>query len=321
MAHKGELLDSVIGPHPATGKPIVYHIVRCELCILTHIWPIPSEADLNLWYEREFYQNEKPDMIARYEADAEWWAQCMHGPTLDAAVRALATEIDYAPQLLDIGAGPGLLLLLAQERDWFTTAIEPSPLCAQRLREAKHSVWEGSLSSYVAAESSQRRFDIVTMWETLEHVPNPEETLLQVWDLLKPGGVVAICVPNEYGPAALSICAQSSAAPWFLAPPQHVNYFSPKTLQLLLRRTGFAPVFTRMTFPMLEHFILGKGENYIGNDVLGRACHKARTQIELTAVEQGRWEELEASYVANVEHRIGREIVAIATKNQGDAHE
>ena len=41
-AHQGELMDSVIGPDVTTGKPMVYHILRCELCIAIHAWPLPK---------------------------------------------------------------------------------------------------------------------------------------------------------------------------------------------------------------------------------------------------------------------------------------
>lgn len=311
MAHKGELLDSVIGTHPGTGTPMVYHVLRCEICIAIHLWPLPTDADLALFYAREFYQHEKPNMIARYEQDAVWWEKCMHGPLLDAAAQARGSSSTHLVSLLDIGAGPGLLLRTARkQRGWVTWAIEPSPVCAKRLQEANHIVRE-SLAA-LREDAMEGRFDIITLWETLEHMSCPEETLLSVWDLLKPGGVVAICVPNEWNPLQIEACQQLQLPHYWVSAPQHVWYFTPKCLQLLLRRTGFDIVDCRGSFPM-EQFLLN-GRKYVGNDAIGHACHQERMTEELAAVEEGVWPEREALYRENLRYRIGREMIFIARK-------
>lgn len=315
MAHRGELMESVVGQDAATGAPMVYHVLRCELCIAIHLWPIPDEEALTQFYAREFYETAKPAMITEYEEDADWWSTCTHGPVLDTAVMALKTAPVYASRILDIGAGPGLLLRHAQERGWCTHAIEPSPVCAARLRRARHGVWEGSLSGYMQADTTPRSYyDIVTMWETLEHLPCPEDALLHVYDLLKPGGIVAICVPNDYTPQQIEACQQFGLQHWWVVAPQHIWQFSPKTLQLLLRRCGFQQCQMRMTFPLIETFILEQGRCYVGNPALGRACHQERMRFELEMVQRGQWGKLEATYIANVAQRRGREIIAVFQK-------
>jgi len=102
--------------------------------------------------------------------------------------------------------------------------------------------------------------------------------------------------------------------PWFLSAPAHINYFSPKTLQLLLRRCGFSNRYVRMTYPLIEEFMLKEGLCYINNPALGRACHHKRVKFELDMINAGRWNELEQNYIDNVELRIGRELVMVATK-------
>jgi SAM-dependent methyltransferase len=317
--HAGEVLDEVWGDdveHTLPGSTRKYQVLRCHPCLSIHVFPLPSEQALARYYAQHFYQDEKPDMIAQYEADAAWWGACMHGPTLNSALDALRSAMSRPPRLLDIGAGPGLLLRQAHARGWQTHAIEPSPPCAARLRLAGHQVWEGSLTSYIQALPCQRAsFDVVTMWETLEHVPCPEDTLLQAYALLRPGGVVAICVPNEYTLGQKLACHTFGLPPWWLAPPQHLTYWTPKFLQLLARRCGFTPVHMRMTYPMVELLMLEEAESYVGNAALGRACHQHRMAYELHEVQSGRWAALEAEYVANVEHRIGREVVGIFRKD------
>lgn len=311
--HAGEVLATVTGRDPA--RPDTrreYEVLRCHLCINIHVWPLPSAPALASYYAERFYENVHPDMVAHYEEDAAWWAACMHGPLLDTAVACLMPSTKM-PAILDIGAGPGLLLREAQRRGWATMAVEPSPTCAARLQSAGHAVWSGSLEDFMQS-ASRASYDIVTMWETLEHLPYPEKTLLMVADLLRPGGALAIVVPNDYTAAQLTARERFHLPPWWLAPPDHVNYFSPKTLQLLVRRCGFTQRHMRMTFPMIEHFLLGQGRNYVGNPALGRRCHHERVAHELALAQAGHWQEVEAEYVANVATRTGREIVMVATR-------
>ena len=56
------------------------------------------------------------------------------------------------------------------------------------------------------------------------------------------------------------------------------------------------------------------GQNYIGNDLLGRQVHTVRMQWELDMVRLEKWAYVEAEYRSNLQHRIGREIVCIARK-------
>ena len=318
-AHKGEWLDSVIGTDPATGKPMVYHIVRCELCILTHIWPIPKIDDLASYYATQFYQQEKPDYIERYMADYDWWFACVHRPILDVCSGLLHLESDtMQARFLELGAGPGIACDAAlRTRNWQITAVEPNAALAARLRERGHVAYAGTFEELEDTLLEQKRatengWHVCYLYECLEHMPAPEDFLLRVWDLLEPGGLLVCVVPNDWNPLQLAACAKLSVPHWWASAPDHVNYFSPKTVQLLVRRAGFQLLDMRGSYPM-ENFLLD-GRNYVGHDDVGRACHAERMRDELSAVAQGQWIAREQQYRENMRARIGREIVAIARK-------
>jgi SAM-dependent methyltransferase len=78
-------------------------------------------------------------------------------------------------------------------------------------------------------------FDVVTMWDVLEHLPNPIETLRKVYALLKPNGKLIVATPNID-----SVPARILKENWFpLEIPRHLVLYSPQTVSSLLAKTGF----------------------------------------------------------------------------------
>jgi 2-polyprenyl-3-methyl-5-hydroxy-6-metoxy-1,4-benzoquinol methylase len=324
-AHKGEWMDSVVGPDVFTGKPMVYHIIRCELCICTHAWPLPCSELLSQYYRDIFFQKDKPDYVERYERDREWWERCVHGPILDTCEQYLDMEHHIAenvpPRFLDIGAGPGIALDCALRRGWDTMGIEPNAWLCDALRDRGHYMRHGILEQfgdtafeifYGETETKRQKFDVLMAYEVLEHQECPEEFLLRCYDLLEVGGIIAVVVPNDYSPIQIAAQKKLRLPSYWLAPPQHLFYFTPKTLQLLVRRCGFSIRMMRGTFP-LDKFLL-QDYNYIGNERIGRLVHTWRMQDELHAVRNGQWAQREQEYTMNITQRIGREIVCIAQK-------
>lgn len=313
-AHRGEWLDSVIGTHPGTGAQMIYHVLKCEYCIAIHLWPLSTPEDLAHYYQQSFYQQVKPDYLREYQEDKEWWL-ATHETVFDALAKH--TPMREHLRMLDIGAGPGWPLVVGKQRGWETTALEQSPVAASWLGSQGHVAYEMSLAQLHQLHRRhvpRLQYELLYAWEVLEHQPNPEEFLLQCHDLLAPSGGLVVAVPNDFSPAQGEACRRFNLPPWWISAPDHQHYFTPKTLQLLLRRTGFTQRSMRMTFPLIEHFMLDQGHNYVGNPTLGRMLHQRRIAQELAAMQEGRWPALETEYVANVAQRKGREIVAIFTK-------
>ena len=321
MAHKGELLDSVIGPDVVTGKPMVYHIVRCELCIACHVWPLPEPQALARYYAEQFFQTDKPDYVERYERDRPWWERCVYTPILQQCKDHLRLDCpgEDAVRFLDIGTGPGICLDVAKQHfGWQTWGIEPHKGLCKVLWQRGHSMHEGTIETFPTGPllfpfDDHVRVHVLMAYEVIEHQSCPEGFLLRCYDLLEEGGLLVCVVPNDYNPIQLAAQAKLGLLSYWLAPPQHLFYWTPKTLQLCLRRAGFQILDMRGTFP-IDKFLLEDGRNYIGDDAMGHRCHAYRMQDELYAVEHGQWAQREQEYRDNLSQRIGREIVCIARK-------
>jgi 2-polyprenyl-3-methyl-5-hydroxy-6-metoxy-1,4-benzoquinol methylase len=78
-------------------------------------------------------------------------------------------------------------------------------------------------------------FDVVTMWQSIEHVHEPLDILREAFKLLTPGGKLIVACPN-----AASWPARAFGPDWFgLDVPRHLTHFTPETLTTMLTAAGF----------------------------------------------------------------------------------
>jgi SAM-dependent methyltransferase len=196
-----------------------YPVFRCTDCGLEFVSPIPSRAELAEYYDRSYAVP-----LERYAA---------------AGVRNAARIADverWCPKrgrLLEIGASYGHSLAAARDRGWEVVGIELSPTASKHARE------EFGLSVYncdlLDASLAPAGFDAVVMWHVLEHVRNPKAHVARIAELLKPGGLLGLRVPN-----ITSFGARAAGQWWpWMCPPAHLWFFSSSTLPRLLSGSGF----------------------------------------------------------------------------------
>jgi SAM-dependent methyltransferase len=136
-------------------------------------------------------------------------------------------------RLLDIGCSAGLFAELARASGWDVLGIEPSRWLADRAGER---LGGGVLCSlFEEVPLAPHCFDAVCLWDVLEHVPDPQTFLAKAAAALRPGGVLALNVPN-----IRSWIARGLGRRWPLLLPGHLFFFSPASLRLLFGRNGIA---------------------------------------------------------------------------------
>lgn len=262
--HEGPVCDRVAG----------YDVIDCRGCGFRHVVPLPDAAALEAQYREAYYRDAKPDYLARAAAD-QAWARL-------AQVDRLELCAAHLPQgrraLIDIGAGPGFFLRTARDLGWTVLGVEPSAQAAAHARALGLEIREGFFGPELSAGLPAS--DLVHLHHVLEHVPDPAAILRLARGLLRPDGLICVTVPNDYNALQQALREAEGYAPWWLAPPHHLNYFDFDALARLLRRTGFTPLETTTSFPM-ELFLL-MGETYVGDDAAGRRCHGRRVRLEQT---------------------------------------
>jgi len=139
--------------------------------------------------------------------------------------------------VLDVGCSTGAFLFQLQKRfpgQYLPSGIEVSHAALEHARQRGLDAIGDSLLTH---DFGLRRFQAVTFWAVLEHLPEPAAFLARARELLLPGGCVFILVPN-----LRSLAVRLLGARYRYILPQHVNYFSRTTLAELLRRAHFNAV-------------------------------------------------------------------------------
>jgi SAM-dependent methyltransferase len=135
-------------------------------------------------------------------------------------------------RLLELGCAYGFFLSEAQ-RTFEAQGIEISTDAVAYCRSQGLNVEQGELTKDFIHKHA--RFDAAVMLDVIEHLPDPEQTLRRLHQLLTPGGHIIITTGDWD-----SLLSRAMGASWrLMTPPQHLFFFSRKTLRMLLERIGF----------------------------------------------------------------------------------
>jgi 2-polyprenyl-3-methyl-5-hydroxy-6-metoxy-1,4-benzoquinol methylase len=145
-------------------------------------------------------------------------------------------------RLLDVGCATGTFARLAREAGFEVTGLEASGWAVER---AKQRCPEGEFvrGRVEEVDLAPGGFDVVTLWDTLEHLPAPCQALERLHGWLAPGGWLFVNVPN-----CESLSARLLGRRWVLLLREHLWYFSRGTLAALLAGAGFEVTKTRPNF-------------------------------------------------------------------------
>ena len=210
-----------------------YEMVRCTSCGCLYVGQDPAGIDFDALYGQAYYSGGSDAVFADYVGQQA--ARRAHARRKLAVLRHLPPRIARSGRLLDVGCAAGFFLAEAQVH-YDVQGVELSAWSSAYARDQLGlSVITGTLQQ---AALPADRFDVVTLWDVIEHVSDPVPLLTEAARVLKPGGRLVLTT-GDWG----SAYAQRHGEGWHLmTPPWHLTMFSRATLARAAERAGLTPV-------------------------------------------------------------------------------
>lgn len=231
----------------------IWSLMRCAKCDLLWLNPRPLPNEISKLY-LEYYTHQQNDSLMKkratlYKAVKAKILQSGFGYSMNVKSKFLGKVLSYISplkeivgrsvmwvkanegrSLLDIGCGNGQFLAQMKELGWNVFGIEPDSKAARIAREHFGlEIFQGTLEK---AKFPANSFDVITMDNVIEHVPDPINLLTECRRILKSGGKLVVITPNIH-----SLGRRLFSKEWLhFDPPRHLFLFSPKSMSICIDR-------------------------------------------------------------------------------------
>lgn len=213
-------------------KEGAWDVVQCKNCSFVYVTPLPDEQFLHKHYQT---------YLPASDIFIDQWRAMM----VDVFNRSLALiEKEYGSSkgsLLDVGCGYGFFLELALKKGWKVDGVEP---CAHARAYAASRSLKIESGDLFARAYDDETFDVITLFYVLEHLRDPLKYLGEINRILKSGGLLLARVPNTT--PLVKLLKVFNIPNKLYDVPSHLSDFSPRTIALALKKTGFDKI---QTFP------------------------------------------------------------------------
>jgi 2-polyprenyl-3-methyl-5-hydroxy-6-metoxy-1,4-benzoquinol methylase len=205
-------------------------IVQCRECSLVFVGNPPSDEERAKLYS--FDAGYHQDLAS--DAEREKW----HQHEAERNFRTLSEHVRQG-RLLDIGCSTGLFLRLATGAGWPARGLEYSPDSANVAR-TQHNL-EVDCGEMTPTRYPEGAFDVVTLWDVVEHLPDPNGAIGMISRIVADGGILILKTPNADGlfPQVSRYFVKLLGFWRHPEPPEHLFQFSEKTLRRMTEAHGF----------------------------------------------------------------------------------
>lgn len=286
----------------------------------------PTPQELSDYYAKRYYQENLTTYQPEYPAEERehiegklrlrhWVLEQLRGP--EAAAETAQEASAAKGSFLDIGCGEGWALDYFQRQGWEVLGLDFSSFSLEKfhptLRERLHTgdLYEGVQS--LVADGQQ--FDVLWLDNVLEHVLEPADLLCLCRQLIKPGGILVVDVPNDFSALQQHLLDSGQIdRPFWVVLPDHLSYFNQPGLRNLAAHTGWHVAKIIGDQP-IDLNLLNPATNYVMDRTAGKGAHQTRLAQDNFLLRTAPLPAVAAYYEALAGVGLGRSIVAFLQPN------
>lgn len=218
-----------------------YELLKCINCRFSYLNLNPTPKDLENFYPGNYLPHQTDYPLKYYHQEA------------------LKFVTSQAGKVLDIGCANGVFLREMKKRNWEVFGVETNQSAAESCQSSfgRDHIFASPLTKLNLLPNS---FDLITLFQVLEHLPDPKKHLELCYQLLKKDGLLIIDVQNYSSPEA-----KIFGPNWYgLDIPRHLSQFRKSDLLSLIQQYGFAKV---VKFKTIGHYFTEKHQSWIKHSI------------------------------------------------------
>ncbi|PJZ48994.1 class I SAM-dependent methyltransferase [Leptospira saintgironsiae] len=222
----------------ASPKGEIFQIVECKKCKLVQVNPQPSLEEVSKYYEDSYFTQRTDRGYDNYysEETKKEIARVFNLNLKDLGFFDWERLLGSKRSALDVGCAAGYFLDYLKSRNWETKGLD---IASGPVRFAKETLGlDVEQKDFLTWDlEGKEKFDLITLWASIEHLHHPKETLQKILKHLKPGGrmILSTC---RYG-----VLAKYLGPKWrYLNVPEHLYYYSLPGIISLGNELGYMPL-------------------------------------------------------------------------------
>jgi SAM-dependent methyltransferase len=213
----------VANAHDVGLHSVKIGIMECRVCDFAWQWPVARTKQESI----DYFQNEYSQKTSNTYFDPVQRKKIAH-----LELEFLTTLVKTPGTLLDIGAGDGAFLQAAVDEGWKVMGLEPA---AERSYEDEKGF--RIIAGTVDNIGTGQKYDVITLWDVIEHVDDPRDLIAKCVSLLNIGGYLIVETGNYQSAERIA-----SGSDWWAYQADHRWFFAPKILHSLMESAGLIDI-------------------------------------------------------------------------------
>lgn len=259
-----------------------YKLVKNKTFEYYEVVPKPSNEELTDYYSNKYYQQDKDNFTYSHSYSQDELNYIENKLEQKRYILKNIFNDDSPKKIIDIGCGEGFILNHFEKLNWDVLGMDHSDFSISKFHpHLLDRFKKGDVFDHIKQlVDNKEQFDVIFLDNILEHVVDPNELISSCYQMLKKGGVLVVDVPNDFSNLQTELYDKKHVSKeYWVVVPDHLIYFTPKSLTNLCESFGFEKRKLVTDFP-IEWYLINENSNYVNNKEFGSQAHKSRLFVE-----------------------------------------